>query len=62
MALPGDKAGGREKTGRKVDVGQQAVFCFCFYFFFKEAGSVNRNSLLLHSYAKLRSEGYLLPQ
>jgi len=47
---------GRKQFRRKADVGRQTVY------FLKEVGRVNRNSLPLHSYAKLRSEGYLLPQ
>lgn len=41
MALPGDKVGGREKTGRE-EGWCRAADCI---FFFKEAGSVNRKPL-----------------
>lgn len=51
---------GENKQGEKVDVEQQTVM---FILFFKKlAVLIEILPLPLHSYAKLRSEGYLLPQ
>lgn len=51
---------GGNKQGEKVDVEQQTVM---FILFFKKlAVLIEILPLPLHSYAKLGSEGYLLPQ
>lgn len=52
---------GENKQGEKVDGEQQTVLFLYFFFFKKLALLIEILPLPLHSYAKLRSEGYLLP-